>query len=309
MTDQDMPSHHGKKVSHRVMEEYPNDTLRLLLERASCRSFSDRPVPQDVMGVILEAGARAPTAGNLQPLSIIRIEDSANRALIAEMCGQKFIGDAPVSLLFCLDFLRLRRWAVREVIPFTADRSFRHFWVSFQDVIICAQNICTAADAMGLGSCYVGTVMEFIPALRDLCRLPQGVLPVVLVCMGYPLIRPLPRKKLSVSTLVHSEVYQDPGDEEILKIFHDKYPDRISITPERLETIAQVCREVEGEEFAARCLENIQEKGFISPAQRYFGLHYMANRMAAGNTRRMQEIKDAGFRWFEDFLPGGKERD
>ena len=128
---------------------YANETVKLLFERSSCRSFLDKTIPQEVLNAVLEAGTHSASAGNLQPYSIIKIENVENKLKLAEMCGQNFIGKAPVLLLFCLDLHRNERWAKLEVAPFTATSSFRHFWVSFQDTIICAQNICTAAEFNG----------------------------------------------------------------------------------------------------------------------------------------------------------------
>ena len=151
-------SHHG--VDDSAGRRYPNETMRLLLERGSCRYFENRKIPPDVLDLILKAGVHAPTGGNLQPYSIIKIEDEQTKRKLTELCGnQQFIAHAPVNLMFCIDWYRLRRWAELEIAPFTATSSFRHFWISFQDTMIAAQNICTAADAMGLGSVYVGTVL------------------------------------------------------------------------------------------------------------------------------------------------------
>lgn len=139
---------------------YPNETMKMLHERASCRSFRDEPVPDETLRAVLTAASHAATGGNLQP-SVIRVRDSDVRQRLMALCGdQPFIGKAPVSLVFCIDFHRLERWAAWEGSPFSARRAFRHFWISFQDVVICAQTICTAADAMGLGAIYMRTLHE-----------------------------------------------------------------------------------------------------------------------------------------------------
>lgn len=199
--DDNMPTHHGDDVE--TGENYDNETIRLLHERSSCRSFHDRPIPDDVMRTILEAGTHAPTGGNLQPFSIIRIDDTKAKQRLCELCeDQKFIAKAPTNLLFCIDYHRLDRWAELEVAPFTANHAFRHFWIAFQDTIIAAQNICTAADALGLGSVYVGTVTECFPELRQMCDLPDGVFPVVLLSLGYPTQRPAPKRKLDIEIII-----------------------------------------------------------------------------------------------------------
>lgn len=295
-----MPSHHGIK-EHRD-DKYPNQTLKLLIERASCRNFADKKIPSDVLQFILEVGIHAPSGGNLQPYSIIKIEKDETKQKLAGLCEQGFIAKAPVNLIFCIDWHRIERWAKLEIAPFAATSSFRHFWISFQDTIICAQNICTAADSLGLGSVYIGTVLEFFRELRDMLQLPRGVFPVVLLCLGYPQTKPLPRKKLGVNVIVHDERYQEIDDQKLIDAFNKKYPGyKIEITPERLETIRQVCRDVHGEEFASKCIEKIKENGYINTVQRYFGLHYRANSMPKGNDTYLKLMEEFGFNWFKKY--------
>jgi nitroreductase len=297
--------HHGTELptaGTSVADDFPNETMRLLLQRASLRNFSDQPIAEETLRLILEAGNHAASGGNLQPWSIIKIQSAGTKKWLAENCGQNFIAAAPVDLIFCIDFRRIKRWAELAVAPFTADHSFRHFWIAFQDTIIAAQNICTAADALGLGSVYIGTIMEFFAGLKDRLQLPPGVFPVVLLCLGYPRSQPAPRKKLGVDVLVHDETYQDLPDEELLAAFTEKYDDRsFQITPERLETIEQVCREAHGQAFAEACIAHIKESGVISPIVHYFGLHYKANEMPLDNSNFLQTMEACGLRWMKEF--------
>lgn len=298
----EMPSHHGVGVS--LNDKYPNQTLKLLIERASCRSFSDKKISPDVLQLILMAGIHAPTGGNLQPYSIIKIEKDKTKQKLAELCGQNFMSKAPIHLLFCIDLHRIERWAKLEIAPFTATSSFPHFWISFIDTIICAQNICTAADSLGLGSVYIGTIMEFFSDIRDMFQLPKGVFPVVLLCLGYPKAKPQPRKKLDIQIIVHTERYHEIEDQELIDAFNEKYPGlKVEITEERLQTISEVCREVHGEEFAKRCVDRIKENGYINPVQRYFGLHYRADLMPRDNDTYLELMEEFGFNWFKKYHP------
>jgi nitroreductase len=297
------------------VKTYPNETVKLLFERSSCRSFLDKRIPEDVLNVVLEAGVHAPSAGNLQPYSIIRIEDAAAKQKLAEMCEQKFIGTAPVLLLFCLDLHRNERWAKLETAPYTATSSFRHFWVSFQDTVMCAQNACTAADSVGLGSVYIGTVIDFPSEIRAMFNLPKAVFPVVLLCLGYPAKRPKSRNKLGVATVVHLERYREVEDRELVEVFNEKYradavhAQKIPVSAERLETIMKVCRRTFGEGFARRCKRRIEADGYINTAQYYFGLHYKADTMPKGNDKYMRLMEESGFNWFRKYVPqGGAEK-
>lgn len=287
-------------------DRYPNQTMELLIERASCRDFSDKKIPPDVLQVVIEAGIHAPTGGNLQPYSVIKIEDDETKKKLAKLGIQSLVTEAPVTLLFCIDWRRIERWASLEAAPFTATSAFPHFWISFIDTVVCAQNICTAADSMGLGSVYIGSIITLLTDIRDMFKLPKGVFPVVLVCMGYPKVKPQPRKKLGTDAIVHSEEYHEMQDDELIDAFNRKYRDyreKFEITEERLETISEVCKEVHGEKFARRCIGRIKEKGYINTAQYYFGLHYRANLMPAENDVFLRLVEKFGFGWFKKYHP------
>lgn len=300
-----MQSHHG--IADKVSARYSNPIIKVLLERGSCRSYQNKKIPAQIMEQVLKAGIHAPTGGNLQPYSIIKIESRAANSRLAILCGQPFVGQAPVNLLFCIDWRRLERWSKLSAAPFTANRSFRHFWISFQDTIISAQNICTAADALGLGGCYIGTVLEFFPTLKKMFKLPRGVFPVVLLCLGYPKTKPVLRKKLPVKVMVHFERYRDLSDQELVKAFEDKYPGmKVAITPERLKAMEKVCLTTGGPVLARAALKRIQKDGYINPAQRYFGLHYNADYMPIGNDKYLKLMEKFGFSWFQKYVPFGK---
>jgi nitroreductase len=306
MKNKKMPSHHG--VKEFIRGAYPNETMRLLIERASCRNFLHKKIPPKKLHLILEAGVHSPTGGNLQPYSIIKIDNEKMKQKLAKMCCQEFIAKASVNLLFCIDWRRLERWAQLEVAPFTATSSFEHFWISFQDTIICAQNICTAADAMGLGSVYIGTVLGWFRELKKMFKLPHGVFPIVLLCIGYPKKRSTPRKKLGIRVVVHDEKYHEITDDELIKAFNDKYPHvKIEATEKRLKEISKVCEKVHGKKFAQQCVKKIKERGYISPAQRYFGLHYRADWMTVGNSEFLKIMSEFGFGWFKKFHPPVKK--
>jgi nitroreductase len=278
-----------------------NKTLDLLINRASCRVFKNKKVPAAVLNLILEAGVHAPTGGNLQPWSIIKVEKPASKAKLAHICeDQNFMASAPLNLVFCIDQHRLKRWAALETAPFTADAAVRPFWIAFQDTVICAQNICTAADALGLGSVYIGPVFDRLTDIRKFCRLPKDVIPVVAVTLGYPAVRHAPRRRLGTDVVVHSEVYKELPDKALLAAFEEKYKNsRTEINTKDLRDIERACKAVHSAKFSARCLAEIKARGYINRAQLYIGLHYRADRMLASNARMIKALRAAGLTCFK----------
>lgn len=282
---------------------YLNETMKLLFERGSCRNFLNKKISKKVLDQILEAGTHAPTGGNLQPYSIIKIEKERTRKQLTRMCGQRFMAEAPVHLLFCIDQCRLGKWTSLEIAPFNAQNAFRHFWISFQDTVICAQNICTAADAMGLGSVYIGTIMEFPGQMKKMFELPKGVFPVVLLCLGYPESRSPIRRKLGIDAVVHREKYRLLPDRKLLKAFRDKYPGQQPLKKEYLRWIRAACKHVHGSAFAEKCIKKVKALGYVTPAQLYFSMKYPAHMMPTGNDRFIGWFKKYGFGWFEKWVP------
>ncbi|MBD3349257.1 MAG: hypothetical protein GF400_08710 [Candidatus Eisenbacteria bacterium] len=282
---------------------YPNETIRLLHGRASVRQFADRPIEESVLNAVLDAGVHSAT-GAMQPYSIIVVEDPGTRQKLHDIdgCGQKQIAEAPVDLLFCLDMRRNARWAKLRNAPFTATSSFEEWWVSFQDVIICAQSICTAADAMGLGSVYIGTVYMHFLELREFFDMPEGVFPIVMVCMGYPRgERPEPRPKLGRDIVVHRGSYREPSDEELLAAIDAKHGGKVEPNERRLSTIAEVSRRVGGAPLEKRVLGDIRTRGYINTAQVIYGLAYRADKGVENNLEYLEQLSEAGFGWHEEY--------
>jgi FMN reductase [NAD(P)H] len=284
-----------------MSENYSNETMKLLCERASCRSFVDKPIPEDVLNEIINAGIHGATGGNMQPYSIIKITSNTPKKRLVDECDmQNIVEKAPVDLLFCIDLRRIGRWAKACSAPYVADKSYRHFWIAFQDTIICAQNICTAADSLGLGSVYIGTVESCFMELKSVFNIPQGVFPVVLLCLGYPTKYPSPAKKLGIETIVHEETYKDLPVEKLIELYDEKYNGKtLPNSDTNLNTIYKVALDVGGKEYADEMISKIKEQGFVNMAQYYFGLHYMANWSAIGNKAFIDALVSYGFSWIE----------
>lgn len=281
--------------------QYSNETMKLLYERASCRTFKDMPIPEGLLNEVIEAGLHGATGGNLQPYSIIKItREETKKRLVDECDMQIIVKNAPVDLLFCIDFRRIGRWAESCTAPFTALKSYKHFWIAFQDTIICAQNICTAADSVGLGSVYIGTVESCFNEIKTIFNIPEGVFPVVLLSMGYPTEYPAPAKKLGVEAIVHEEAYVDLPIDTINRLQDEKYNNKkFPLSDSNLSKMREVALDIGGKEYADEMMQKIEEQGYINMAQRYFGLHYTANSTCIGNKAFAETLIAHGFTWIE----------
>lgn len=172
-----------------------NDTIRALSERKSVRIFNDKPIDEPIKQALFQAALQAPTAGNQTLYTILDITQPARKEKLAELCDhQSFIADAPLVLVFLAD---CQRWydifTVAECAP-------RHpgagdLLLATADAVIAAQNVVVAAESFGLGSCYIGDVLEHCEAMRELLCLPNWVVPAAMLVIGYPTLQQTARKK------------------------------------------------------------------------------------------------------------------
>lgn len=170
------------------IQEIPvcRETMELLMRRKSMRVFEDRPVPEEVKNRILDASLRAATAGNMTLYTIIDVTDPRKKAILSETCDhQPFIAAAPLVLIYCADY---RRWynVFCQVEDQVRKPSFGDFMLAAEDAVIAAQTAVTAADACGLGTCYIGDILENYEQHRQLLSLPDYVVPIAMVVGGYP---------------------------------------------------------------------------------------------------------------------------
>lgn len=161
-------------------------TIRELLQRKSIRSFTERPVSADEKALILRAACAAPTAGNQQLYTIIDVTDQALKEQLVKTCdNQPFIASAPLVLIFCAD---CRKWYEAFLAAGCEPRKPRagDLLLAVSDANIAAQNAVAAAESLGIGSCYIGDVMENCERQRELLHLPKYVFPAAMLVFGYP---------------------------------------------------------------------------------------------------------------------------
>jgi len=208
-----------------------NETLDALRARKSVRVFTAEPVTQAEYAALIEAAMQAPTAGAQQLYTILHITDAARRARLAELCDhQPFIAKAPLVLTFVADCDRWYRTyqaaglTVRQPGP-------GDLVLACADAVIAAQNTVVAAQALGLGSCYIGDILENCDAVRQLLGLPEFAMPAVLVVYGYPTQQQRDRPKparFARSHIVHENTYRPMDADELLGMYAER-GDRESI--------------------------------------------------------------------------------
>ena len=190
-----------------------NSTIDVINAHRSIRRFKPQPIDSETLDSILACGLRAPNTGNMQIYSIIKTQDPDNIAALSKLhFGQG--ASAPLFLTICVDINRYHHWCRQR----GCDEPYDNFlWLmsGTVDATLAAQNICIAAESVGIGSCYLGTVMYNTAKIAELLHLSKGVVPVITLCMGYPDEEPALSERLPLEGIVHQEKYCDYSDSDI----------------------------------------------------------------------------------------------
>lgn len=207
-----------------------NECLDVLLKRGSLRQYQNKQVSQEDLKLVLDCALRAPTAGNMMLYSIIVIQNEETKKKLAISCdNQKFIASAPTLLVFVADLHKWYKYYQQndtEVFCHEQGRSLEgpnesNFILAMQDALIAAQNAVIAAQSLGLGTCYIGDIMENIEYHQELLHLPRYVYPVTMLTLGYyPESYSLPLKdRFDSKYVIFNESYPTLSTNDISDMF------------------------------------------------------------------------------------------
>jgi len=201
-----------------------NPTLELLAKRCSTRSFADIPLTDAEKAAVLEATFRAPTGGNMMLYSIVDVTDQALKDRLAVTCDdQPFIAKAPWVLVFLADF---QKWTdlfdacdVDELpgVERRRDVGFGDLLLACSDALIAAQNAVVAAESLGIGSCYIGDILENGEEVAELLALPPHTLPIAMLVFGRPLAE-RPCAPRYTNHMVHTDRYRRLDADELAEV-------------------------------------------------------------------------------------------
>jgi nitroreductase len=240
-------------------------------DRRTIRKYAGEPVDNTLLNELLEKAFRASTTGNMQLYSIIITkEDEMKKELAPLHFNQKMVTEAPVVLTFCADFNRFNKWCrQREAEP--GYDNFLSFFTAAIDALLVAQTFCVAAEAEGLGICYLGTATYNAGKIIKALDIPKGVVPVTTITVGWPAEHPEQVDRLPLNAVIHNERYTDYSEGDINCYYSEKEKRADTnqfIKENNKETLAQVFTDVrykkaDNEYFSGEFLKVLKEQGFM----------------------------------------------
>ena len=245
--------------------------MKNLLTRRTIRRYSQEPVDEGLLGRLLDTAKRTQTMGNLQLYSVIvtRSEEIKQRLAPAHF-NQPMVTQAPVVLTICADFNRTSQWArCRQAEP--GYDNLLSFMNAATDALLYTQTLCCLMDERGLGYCYLGTTLYQPQLIIDVLQLPQLVMPVATLTVGWPDERPEQTERLPLASFIHQDSYQDYTPSSIDRFFayKEQLPENQHFVEiNNKQTLAQVFTDIrytkkDNEAMSEVLLNTLRRQGFL----------------------------------------------
>ena len=210
-----------------------NSTIETINNRVSLRRYSDMEISKEHLDIILKSAIKAPTAGNMMMYSIIKITDENTKNTLSRTCdNQPFIAKAPIVLIFLADVQKwfdyfkvcsvdeIAKENNREVKP----PGMNDLMLSINDALIACQNAVIAAESLGIGSCYIGDIMENYEIHKELLNLPDYTFPAAMITLGYypENMTRVHVDRFNIDHVVFDEKYKTLNDDDLKEMFKVK---------------------------------------------------------------------------------------
>ncbi len=240
--------------------------------RRTIRKYTNQNISSELLNAMLEEASRAATMGNLQLYSVIVTRDIAMKEKLSPIhFNQPMVRNAPVVLTICADFRRVTDWCSQRKAHPGYD-NFLSFMNAAIDALLLTQNFCTIAEDNGLGTCFLGTTIYNAGQLVEILDLPELVVPVATITVGYPDENPQQPDRLPLESFIHEEYYHPYTNKDIDKYYSFKeslQENKDFIALNKTETLAQIFTDIryrkeDNEMMSKTFLETLKKQGFLS---------------------------------------------
>lgn len=246
--------------------------IETILNHRSIRNYKSDAIEENILEKVLLAGTRASTTGNMQVYSmVVTTDEKIKESLWEAHFKQGMVKTAPVVITFCADFNRFTKWCEYSNAKPGYD-NFLSFYTASIDAILASQNVCLAAESLGLGACYLGTTTYMASKIIEVLDLPKFVIPATTLVLGYPADSPELTDRLPLNGVVHREKYKDYSETDINEIYTEK--ESLDLTKQLLEendkeTLAQIFTDnrytkKDNVAFSNSFLDVLEKQGFMN---------------------------------------------
>lgn len=203
-----------------------NYTIKTQINHRTIREFKNENIPENIFEQLIEVGRRTASSTGMQYASIIRVKDKSIREEIAKVCNQEYVARAPELLIFVADCYRNNQISKEKNYISENANDMDKFFQAFTDSCITAQNIVNAAESLGLGTVYLGSILNDSEKICEILKLPQLTFPVVGLGIGYPSQNPQLKPRMDMKMRLYEDSYSSI----------DNYADQLKDYDEEMKT-------------------------------------------------------------------------
>lgn len=179
------------------------ETLDLMLEHRSIRTFTDERIPEDTLHLLIKAAQAAATSSFQQCVSLVHVSDNTLReALVPLTHNQTYVATAPHFFVFCADYARHL-----QIVPDGKVGYTEQLLTAAIDAGLSAQNMLLAAQSYGYGGVYIGAIRNHPKDVCALLALPKHVFPLFGLCLGKPAEQPELKPPIPEAMFLHENQY------------------------------------------------------------------------------------------------------
>lgn len=252
-------------------------TVETLLNHRSVRRYTGEPISEDMLNTILECGRAVSTSSFLQAVSVVRVVDPKKRTAFRQISndlseekynellaagkrlGHDYVETCAEYLVFCMDGHRHAKLVPEAELDWTEVSL-----IGSIDAALMAQNMLAAAESLGLGGVYIGSLRNDIKRASELLALPKHVVPLFGLCLGHPdwdaPMNQSQRPRLPLDTLVSVDSYK-PADDETLAAYNETVKAYYGTRKIDMDWTAQI-KATFGKPVRPFILPFLQEQGF-----------------------------------------------
>ena len=203
-----------------------NETLKTQLEHRTIREFKEDNVPEEIVNQLIQVAGRTATSNGMQACSIIRVTDPAIKKELADICNQEYVARMPELWIFIVDQYRNGQIADENDCHTDSISDMDRFFQGFTDGCLMAQNVVNAAESIGLGTVYLGSILNNPSKTLKILNLPKRTFPALGLGFGYPNQNPQLKPRMDMGLRIFENRYK----------FFDNYNDVIKEYDEILQT-------------------------------------------------------------------------
>lgn len=191
-----------------------NEVVQLLKNHRSIRSFTEKKLDKNTIETLVKAAQSASTSSYVQAYSIIGVTDETLKQQLREISTQSYVEHNGHLFVFVMDYNRHTKLSAdnQTNVSFVDTEKLL---VGSIDVALAAQNLAIAAESMGLGICYIGSLRNNVSRVIELLNLPEGVFPLFGMVVGEPAEEGSQKERLPMAAMYFENTYKTLDDSEV----------------------------------------------------------------------------------------------